>query len=136
VTNWKAFVAVIGVVAGLSACADFDIACEPVTPTVLPDGSNPGQPVTDRSLGAEMLLWGSEQSAVREAVIRMHGESFVALERTPGLLVRGYPAEFRHAAASPYNRPGIIWQQAVCQYEIWLDPSLSDDESIDYAGRI
>jgi hypothetical protein len=123
-------------VAGLSGCADFDIACEPVRPTVLPDGSSPGQPVTDRSLRAEMLMWGSEESAAHEAITRLQGGDLTALDRTPGLLVRGYPAEFRDAATSPYDRPGLIWQQAVCQYEIWRDPSLSGDETFDYAGRI
>ena len=132
-TNWKALVAVIGMVAGLSACGDFDVACNPVAPTVLPDGTSPGQAVTDRSLGPEMLMWGTEASAVRETITRVGGGD--GLEPTPGLFVRGYPAQFRDVTASQYDRPGISWDQAVCRYGIWLDPSLTDDQAIEYAAR-
>jgi hypothetical protein len=134
VTKGMAFVLVIAAVAGLSACADFDVACAPVPPTVLPDGSSPGSPVTDSSLGPEMLMWGSGSSAVREAVTRVAGGD--GFDPTPGLFVDvNYPAQFRDATDSPSGRPGIRWQQAVCRYEIWLDPSKSDSEVIDYAAR-
>jgi hypothetical protein len=132
-TNSNIVVAVIGLVAGLSACGDFDVRCDPVAPTVLPDGSKPGLPKTDRSLGPEMLIWGSEGSAVRELVTRVGGGD--GIEATPGLLIGVYPAQFRDADVSPFHRPGIRWQQAVCRYEIWLDPSLTDAETIDYAAR-
>ena len=131
--NGKALVAVIGMVASLGACGDFDVACEPVAPTVLPDGSSPGQPVTDRALGPEMLMWGSGANAVRELVTRVGGGD--GFEPTPGLLVHVYPAQFRDAADSAYDRRGIRWQQAVCRYEIWLDRSMTDAEIVDYAAR-
>jgi len=133
VATGKACVLAIAVLAGLMACADFDVACAPVPPTVLPDGSSPGSPVTDRSLGPEMLMWGSGDNAVRELVTRVAGGDY--FEPNPGLFVDINPAQFRAAADSQYRRPGIRWQQAVCRYEIWLDPSMTDAEVIDYAAR-
>jgi hypothetical protein len=131
--SWKALVAVISLCAGLTACADFDVACEQVAPKELPDGSSPGQPVTDRSLGPEMPMWGSGANAVRETISRVGGGDYV--EQSPGLFIRDRPAQLRDVAISPFHRPGIRWDIAVCRYEIWLDPSKSDSEVIDYAAR-
>ncbi len=136
-TGWKALVVVVGMVAGTSACGDFEVTCDAVSPSELPDGSPPGTPETDRAFGPEMLVWGTDRNAVREGIVEMSpGPGGVnVLQPTPGVLVRGFPARRQAAGDSPYDQPAIIWHENLCQYTVWLDGSLTDAEIVDYAAR-
>lgn len=134
-TGWKALVAVVGILAGLAACGDYEVTCSAVTPNELPDGSQPGTPVTDRVFGPEMLVWGTERNAVREGIVELYAGGPNPLTPTPGLVVRGSPARLQAAADSPQDQPAIIWQERLCEYHIWLDRSLTDAEIFDYASR-
>ena len=96
----------------LTGC-DFVFPCSTAVPRQLPDGSPPGNAAADDGFVAGATRWGEGRNAVLEVVESRSPSETIA----PG-------------------RPALVWQVTSCRYTVFLDPSLTDPQVIDYAGRI
>ena len=112
------------------ACEGVD--CQPVVPTVLPSGAQPGVGTEGVSGGAKQVTWGQGRDLVDLRI----GLSYYAEGGDPLLAetrVRGEPA----IVYEVFNDSGtaFTWTSQGCTYTVFPAPDMTVDEVVDYAGR-
>jgi hypothetical protein len=121
------------VLATCVGCRDPFVGCEPARPRVLPDGSTPETVARSAVRGHQPeLVWGSERGEVHAIGFHPADAGPDIGSEAPGVTVRGRPARITDQSEAV---PAIAWRADGCEYHIWLDPTLTRREVIEYAGR-
>jgi hypothetical protein len=111
--------------------------CEPVAPSALPSGGEPGEPVVTPGGHYLWATWASGDDQVVQAVGQWlfglpTGEEPGPLEATA--IVRGKPA--RVIPMGNVDGPwAIVWEENGCRYEVQLTPGGTQSEAVAYAER-
>lgn len=112
------------------ACAARD--CQPVVPSALPSGAQPGLATEGVSGGAKQVTWGQGRDRVDLRIgLSYYAEGADALLAEPR--VRGEPAIVYRIVDD--SSVAFTWTSQGCTYTVFPAPDLTVDEIAAYAGR-
>jgi hypothetical protein len=124
---------VVALVLSVAGCRDPFAGCEPARPNILPDGSTPEAVAHQAVRGHQPeSVWGSGRGEVHAIGFRHVDDRPDIGSETPGVTVRGRTARINEQSDVI---PAVEWRADGCEYHLWLDPSLTRSEVIEYAGR-
>lgn len=103
--------------------------CDPIAPSVLPSGAEPGDAITTPGGHHLWATWGTGADQVVQDVGRLPATPAGVEVSIRGLT--GYVLPLGNIEG-PW---AIAWQEDGCQYEVQLAPGGTEAEAVEYAGR-
>lgn len=109
------------------------LGCPVVSPRQLPSGASPGSPTEGVAGGAKQATWGTGRDRVD---LRVGLSYFTDADRALGrMVIRGFDGVVYQSSSPQPNQIGVVWSEGDCDYVLFLDPSLTPEEVIDFASR-
>jgi hypothetical protein len=108
--------------------------CPLIPPSEMPEGQPAGSYIQTLESGVLYGQWGSGQNVVYEAA----GSVAFPQLADPGIvevMVRGGPGRAADVGGEFFWQAAFAWEEAGCQYTVWLGRGIPLDAAIEYAAR-